>query len=81
MFPQKVPRSSVFNFVFSLSQCLSLPLDCEFLGSRTLPYFFFVILTGHNIVLGSEMVLIWWTDLAWWRDLASDQTANEHELI
>ena len=38
--PQKVPRSSVFNFVFSLSHCLPPPLDWEFLRSRTLPYFF-----------------------------------------
>ena len=36
-----------------------------------------MILTGHNIVLDSETVLLWWTDLAWWRDLV----ANEHELI
>ena len=76
LFPQKVPRSSVFNFVFSLSHCLPPPLDGEFRRSRTLPYFFHDA-CWHNIVLDSETVLVWWTDLAWWRDLA----ANEHEVI
>lgn len=39
----------------------------SFAGQGLCPTFFHDA-CWHNIILDSETVLVWWTDLAWWRD-------------